>query len=159
MLRTKPDLLQQRFDPTTLLGALREAVNLDPLGDDRADAHPRVQRRIGILKDDLHGAAHASELGGGEREDVLAVEADLARRRLDQPEQAAPKRGLSATGLADDAQGLPCADLQVDTFDGANDELAASEESTADRVVLGETSCDEERTAFLGIAHGSGRSS
>ena len=29
VLRTEPDLLQQRFDPTTLLGALREAVNLD----------------------------------------------------------------------------------------------------------------------------------
>src|SRR2546430_655498 len=54
MLRAETDLLEQLVDTRALRSAARETVDLDALGDDRADAHTRVQRRVRVLKDDLH---------------------------------------------------------------------------------------------------------
>ena len=40
----------------------RPGVRLDRLGDDRADGHPRIERPVRVLEDDLHPAAHPAQL-------------------------------------------------------------------------------------------------
>ena len=55
---------QQLRDPLPLGGALGEVVRLDRLGDDRADRHPRVERAVRVLEDDLHPAPRPSQVVG-----------------------------------------------------------------------------------------------
>jgi hypothetical protein len=80
----------------------------------------RVQRREGILEDDLHPAAERLEVALAEIGDVLAVEADPARRRPVQPEQRPADRRLPASRLADEAERLAAANVERDVVDGAN---------------------------------------
>ena len=62
-----PDHLEQLGDPALLFGAARELVNLDSLADDRAHLHPRVERRVRVLEDELHLAPERTQLGASER--------------------------------------------------------------------------------------------
>ena len=62
--------------------------------DDLPGAHPRIQRRIRILKDDLHVAAHLPHARPRGGEDLFAPEPDFTRCRVDQPEDAAARRRL-----------------------------------------------------------------
>ena len=93
---------------------------IERLLDDRADAHPRVERRVRILKDDLEVPARAAELAARQRAHVHVLDADLAGGRLDQPQQAAPGRRLAAAGLADQAERLARRDRERHVVDGAN---------------------------------------
>ena len=52
-----------------------------------------------------------------EPDEVDAVEDDLARRRLEQPQERPPERRLAAAGLADEADRLAAADVEVDAVD------------------------------------------
>jgi hypothetical protein len=78
---------------------------------------PGVQRCVGVLEDHLHPAAERAEILLREAGDVLAVEDDLAARRLVQPEDGAPDRGLAAAGLADEPEGLAPSDGEADVVD------------------------------------------
>ena len=64
----------------------------------------RIQRREGILENDLHVRTAFPQFPAAELKDILPVENDLSGGRLDQPEDAAPGRGFSAAGFADDAE-------------------------------------------------------
>src|SRR4029079_1228601 len=85
----EPDELQQLCDACLTSTAVADAVNDKRLGDDRVHAHPRVQRRVWILEDDLHLAARRAQPRRRERTHVLAFEPHLAGRGLDQPQDAA----------------------------------------------------------------------
>src|SRR5579885_774252 len=61
-LGPEPHHLEQLDDPRLPGGAARELVDVDPLADDRPHAHPRIQRRVGILEDELHLAAQQAQL-------------------------------------------------------------------------------------------------
>ena len=71
---------------------------------------PTVMRGLseanGILEDDLHVAAERAQRRAVERRHVRALEPDLARGRLDQPQDAAAGGRLAAAGFADQAQRL-----------------------------------------------------
>jgi len=46
-------------------------------GQDLADGHARIERGIGILKDDLRIAAEGAQLVGIKCEQIAALEADV----------------------------------------------------------------------------------
>ena len=119
----EPDLGEQLDDASVPRGAAGETVDRQAFADDRADAHARVQRRVGILKDDLHEAPRAAHFGGGERSEIDAVEAHVARRRLDQSQDRTPERGLAATGFADHAEGLGATHVEIDAANRAHELL------------------------------------
>ena len=73
-----------------------------------------------------------------ERRDVLAVEDDPARRRLDQLDDRAPERRLPAAGLADDPERLAVANGEVDAVDGSDLPNRVLEDAGLDREVLDE---------------------
>lgn len=87
-------------------------VDLERLGDDVAGASAGVQGGVGILEDQLEPGAYGAQPPGAEGGDVLAVELDAAAGDVGEPDEAAAEGGLAAAGLADDAEGLPGADVE-----------------------------------------------
>ena len=82
------------------------------LGDNPAHGHPRVQGGIRVLEDHLHPPAIGQLLGPRAHAKGLAVDPDFACRGLDQADQHAAERGLAATALGDQAQGLAMGELE-----------------------------------------------
>jgi hypothetical protein len=68
---------------------------------------PRIERPVRVLEHDLHAAPQRHQRALLQRRDVLAVHADLARGRIDEPHDAARHGRLAGARLADDAERLP----------------------------------------------------
>ena len=64
VLGTQADGPKKLLHPPSALGATVELVDPQRLGDDLAHRHPRVQRRVRILEDDLDIAPNRSASGG-----------------------------------------------------------------------------------------------
>ena len=105
---------------------------------------PRVQRGVGVLEDDLHVAAQRTQVVAVHAPDVGALEPDLARAGLDQPQDAAAGRRLAAARFAHQAQGLALADVEADAVDGVNLVDGAREDAALDREVLAQVADLEE---------------
>src|SRR5438876_371501 len=89
VIGAQPHRLEEVDDALlALLAGLGELVDDQRLSDDRAHGHARVEGGVGILEDDLHVAAKVPQRALVEGGDVLAFEVDLARRRLDEPQDA-----------------------------------------------------------------------
>ena len=102
-------------------------MDVERLGDDRADGHARIERGVGVLEDDLHVAAAAgASRPCRARRRSSPIEAALARGRLDQPQQQARQGRLAAAGFADDAQRLAGGQRQAHIVDGADRALAVA---------------------------------
>src|SRR5262249_28117134 len=99
-VRLEPDHLEQLADAKPAFTLVTDVVDLERLGDDRADGQPRVQARVGILKDDLHVAPHPAEVAGLRGGEVPTLEPDRARRRLVQLQDRPANGGLARAGLA-----------------------------------------------------------
>ncbi len=115
-----------------------QPVDAQRLGDDLAHSHAWVERRVGILEDDLHLPPHLAHLAPRETGDVAPVEEDLAGRGLRQLHDRPPERCLAAAGLADDAERLAGAHAEVDAVDRMDLADLALQEAAADREVLDE---------------------
>src|SRR5205085_8596025 len=101
-------LAEERRDPVpALAAALGDAVVLQGLGHDLADAEPRVERRVRILEDDLQLAPNGPHLGARQAFDRPVLEPDRAGSRLDQLQNRLAGRRLAAARLADEAERLP----------------------------------------------------
>ena len=96
---------------------LRELVDDQRLADDRAHRHARVQRCVRVLEDDLHVARQRTQLVLAQRRDILALEPDLARSRLDQTQDATPGRALAAARFADHAERFTGVDVETHAVD------------------------------------------
>ena len=97
--------------------AIVETMDDERLFDDRADGHARIERRIRILKNDLHVAAHASHVVGAEVEKVRRIERDRSRCRFDETEDTATDGRLPRSRLADEAEGFAARDGEADAVD------------------------------------------
>jgi len=73
----------ERGDPLRQLAATRDPVIDDRLADDVADSETRVERGVGVLKDDLELAPIGPPLMVRQAVDALALDADLARGGID----------------------------------------------------------------------------
>src|SRR5260221_275814 len=114
------DDLQELLHALGLRLAAREVMHLERLADDVADGHAWVQRRVRVLEDHLHPAAHLPHRLAAELREFDAVELHFAGRRLVELEDRAAGRRLPATRLADEAEGLALLDEEVDAVDGAH---------------------------------------
>ena len=82
------DALEHLVDDRVALLPRGEVVDAEALGDQVADLHPRVERPDRVLEDDLHVLAHLLHALRRERDEVDAVELDLAGGGLEEPEDA-----------------------------------------------------------------------
>ena len=105
------------------LGA-RHALHAQRLLHELAHLHARVERLVRILEHHLQllaQRAQATAIEGG------ALEAQLTAARLLETEQRARERRLAAARLADDAEHLVPAPLEVDAVERAHDAAAPAE--------------------------------
>ncbi len=65
--RVEADDPEQVRDPVALRLARGEVVGLERFGDRRADGHPRIERAVRVLEDDLHPPPHPAQRVGLER--------------------------------------------------------------------------------------------
>ena len=112
------------------------------IGDDVADPHPRRQRGVGILEDDLDLAAVAAELGRGHRR---SPEANLAGGGRLQEEQRLHQRRLAAAALADETERLALPQAERDAVHGAHRPTSRAAKTLCARIVLGEVPDLEQR--------------
>ena len=146
------DRLQQVDDPLLPLAPrLGELVDDEGLADDRAHRHAGVQRRVGVLEDDLHVAPQVAQRALVEGGDVLVLEPHLARGGLDEAEDAAAGGGLAAARLAHEAERLALQDLHGDVVHRVDAGDFAREEAPADGEVLLEILDSKERRLSHGV--------
>ena len=91
---------------------LDDLVHAHDLGERLLHGHAGIQRRVGVLEDDLH----VPPLGALPLQ-RLSAKADLARGRLVDPDDAAPERRLAAARLPHEPEDLALRDRQVDAVD------------------------------------------
>nr|WP_236637981.1 hypothetical protein [Mangrovicoccus ximenensis] len=118
MFVAEPDQPQQFRDARRPVGGGQRQVQPERLVEHLADRHARVQRGIRVLEHHLQAAVHARELPRVEPPDIVAVQHDLALRRLDQPHQAARHGRFARTAFADQGQGAPRMQVEIDSVDG-----------------------------------------
>ena len=136
VLRREPDRLEQLLDARLPLLLVAELVDLQRVADDRADPLARIQARVRILEDHLHLAAQRPQPAGAELLDRLALEDDLAGRRLEQPDDRAAERRLAAARLADEAERLALLHGEADVVDRVHARDLALQHALPDREVL-----------------------
>src|SRR5258707_11580275 len=157
MLGPQPDLFHHVARRRRALALAQFRVDDERLLEDGADLLARVERGVGILEDDLDGAAQRpafglrSALGG-----VAAGDAQRAAARLlDQRDQAGEGR-LAATGLADDAERLAGLQGEGDAVDRAQGR-PSGEEAAADVVAARQVDGLGDRDRRLPAGYGGGR--
>jgi hypothetical protein len=87
------------------------------LGDDRTDRHPRIQRRVGILKDNLHVAAFSPKFFAAQRQEIDAIETNTSAVGLDQTKHRPACSGFSAARFTDQSECLTLVDGEADIVD------------------------------------------
>src|SRR6186713_1896559 len=93
----------------------------------------RIEAGVRVLKNDLHSAPKLPQLPAWKPDDFLAIEANAATGRFDQPEDAAPRRRFAATALANQTKGFATLDGERNAVDRPDVPDRAREESLADR--------------------------
>ena len=125
--RREPDLPQQLVHARHHAIGRQQLLEPDGLGDRRADAIARIERRVGILEDHLDAMALLRGVG----------EADRARGRRIEPCDHARERRLAAARLADETERFAATDAKahaVDRLDRASVAAqGAAKEPLADR--------------------------
>ena len=120
----------RRLQP--VLQALADAVRRHRLGQGGRHREPRVERRGGVLEDELQAAAHGAHVAPAETGELASVEVHLTGGRLHQAQHRASERGLSAARLAHQREDLPPLDAQVDPVDRPHVSHRALEHALAD---------------------------
>lgn len=95
----------------------------------------RVQRGIRILKNHLHLFAQAVEIVLPVALDVFSLKFDLPRGSCFQPAQGSAQRGLSAAGLAHQAQCLTRKDRQIHAVHSLDISDCLGDDAAANRIV------------------------
>jgi hypothetical protein len=115
----KADAIEQATDAAGLLVAW-QARDRHRLAQDRFDAHARIERAIGTLRDELDLRPQRPQRALGEGGEIGAVEQDAPGGRVYQPQQQLAGGGLAAATLADQAEGLAGGDGEADTIHRAH---------------------------------------
>src|SRR5579884_1652964 len=78
-----------------------------------ADAEPRIQRRVRVLKDHLELPTQGPQCTRRQRAQVASLENHLAGGGLVQLEDSAAHRGFPTATLTDEAKRFPAPDLEA----------------------------------------------
>ncbi len=137
MLGAQADAAHRVGDPLALRLGVEVGHQPQPLGDQRAHRHPRVEGRVGILEDHLHLGADRLEGAALERGDFRAAEAHATRGGVEQAHYQPPGGRLAAAALAHQAEGLAGPQVEAHAVDRV-DHPALAEQAAAEFEVLGE---------------------
>src|SRR5829696_6494936 len=125
---TQPDRLQELVDRPCPPASFNHLVENERFAEGLRDGHPRVERRVRILKHYLELLAAAAHRGFVARVNALPLHNDLAGRRLLQKQDAPPGRRLAAAALADKRKRFPLCHGETDTVDCAHGDSRATQQ-------------------------------
>ena len=106
-VRVEADDLEQLLGAAPPRAPRPDAVDEQRLADDVADGHPRVQRGVRVLEDDLDLAPDLAKVAAAHRRQLAPVERHGSLGRLQQLENAEARGRLARAGLAHEPDGLP----------------------------------------------------
>ena len=149
MVRVETDQVEQVGDAPPSFGPRPELVNDERLFDDISRPHPRVQRRIGILKHNLHIAPRPAHARLGKLQDIFTAEKHLAGRGFDQSQDAPSGCALPAARLTDKAEHLAFVDRKAHVVHRLDDGRRAPEPAPADEVLDEVTHFEQRRGRTL----------
>ena len=113
-------------------------MNDQGFADDGADIHARIERCIGVLKDNLDVAAEDAKLASLQRSDVLAFKMYLTRGRFDQAKHAASGGRFAAAGFANQPESFAAVDMKIDTVDRVDAAGPTAEQAALEWKFLGQ---------------------
>ena len=116
MLRQQADALQQPGHPLLCLPAAHHVVYQQRLHDGKTDRQARIERGVGILKDELNIAPQVLQRRPLQLVYPPPGEGDGAALAVHQLQQRAPGGGLAAAGLAYQPQRLAGVKIETDVF-------------------------------------------
>ena len=135
--RVEADDVEQLADPDAAVAARADPVHDQRLADDVADRHPRVERRVRVLEDDLHLAPHLAERFRPSSVSSMPSNFTEPEVGFEKLQDAVASRRLARAGLADEAERLAGLDLEADTVDRLHlADLALDQKPFLDREVL-----------------------
>ena len=138
--------VEKLLDLGAELLAVGDAVELERIADDLADALPGIERGVGVLKDHLHVAPQRPQGPLGELGELDALELDRPGSWLEELKDRAGERRLAASGLADEAERLALGDGERDPVHRLHcADLAIDDHAGLDREVLRDVLHFEER--------------
>jgi hypothetical protein len=134
-------------------------VDRERLADQRTDGHPRVERGVRVLKDDLEAMSQRPKLILRKLSNVDAVEDHLPGGWPVQPDDRPPGRGLATAALADQPEHLAAPNREADPIDGVDDLVMAPKPTLAsDREMERQVADLEQRGCLpLAVVHGRSR--
>ena len=136
-LAAQADGVEHRRDGRVERAALGESMQPHGFADDVADRHPRIERRVRILKDHVKVTPERAHLPSRKMGHVGAVHDDAPRRWFGQAHDAIRDGRLAAAGLADETEDLAAAERERHAVDRVDVPAAAPEHAT-NREVLDE---------------------
>ena len=141
-------LLEQIEGAPVLLFARADAVHVQRLGDQAADAAQRVEGTVRVLEDRLHAPTQLEHVRARHRAGRVAVDEDLAVRRLLQLQQHLRHGRLTGARFADESERLAARNRERHRVDGA--EVLMAQAASADRIVLDEIAHLDHRSTRRG---------
>ena len=101
-------------------------------GEGLANGHTRIERGVGILKDDSEFAAEAAKGAGAELAEVdwaavKGIVGDLAGRGLDEAQEHAGNGAFAGAGFTDEAEGFATADCEGNVVNDAGKTVGFAE--------------------------------
>jgi len=95
--RIQADFFQQCCDACRDLTFGCQVVDLDSFSDGSPDRHPRIERAVRVLEDDLHAPAKLAEFLSPEAEDVDVIKQRLASGGFLEAQDGSPHRRLATS--------------------------------------------------------------
>ena len=130
------DIGQQRGNPVLQLGLGGKLVKQDRLADGLANGHAWIERRIGVLEDDLQLTAIGPHRLFVEFDNIIALIDHLAFGGPVQVEQGEARSRLAASGFADEAQRLAFENIEIDIIQRMHGRGALAESAKPDMEML-----------------------
>jgi hypothetical protein len=114
MFFTQSNPLNKFKEPLPLFAVFDGMKIVEHLADKSGNGHPRVERCLRPLEDNLNMTAEKTQRLAFQEHKVLSVYDDFAGIGINQSRQASRKGGLAATALAHESDRFPGINLQGD---------------------------------------------
>ncbi len=151
-LGAEPDLAEGLPDTIVGFAAVGDFMDDEPFTDRVAHRAARIERRIRVLKDELHALPQAAKRLGAERQHIRSIEGHGAGRHRDEPEQCARGGRLAAARLAYQRQRLAAGDREGHAIDGPHPTVRTAEHAARQRKLYMQVAHTDERPR-AGIRH------
>ena len=107
-------------------------MDIQGLADDVSHFEPGIERTVGVLENHLELAARRPESATVQLSNILVLENDAPRGRLEEPDHGPAQGGFTATAFAHQPNRFAWSDREANPIDRAHESSAAGERPRVD---------------------------